>query len=166
MKNFKGQKGVKRIHVNQHNLRDNMKDEKDRPIFTCKVGTENHYGHHVEIHGPSVLIYPDNPLSCGARAWINVQIMFICRPSYSFVGPCFNCMLRFVFVFVHPDHTPSRTHTSSRNTYHPETPHPATLHPETHNPDALHQERAYRPETHIIQKHTSPRSPSSRNTSS
>ena len=70
MKNFKGQKGVKRIHVNQHNLRDNMKDKKDRPIFTCKVGTENHYGHHVEIHGPSVLIYPDNPLSCGARAWI------------------------------------------------------------------------------------------------
>ena len=70
MKDFKGQKGVKRIHVNQHNLRANIKDGEDRPIFTCKAGSSNHYGHHVEIHGPSVLIYPANPLSCGARAWI------------------------------------------------------------------------------------------------
>lgn len=70
MQGYKGQKGVKRLHVNQHNMRANMKDGDNRPIFTCKVGKENHYGHTVEVHGPSVLVYPENPLGCGARAWV------------------------------------------------------------------------------------------------
>ena len=70
MQGYKGLKGVKRLHVNQHNMRANLKDGANRPIFTCKVGKENHYGHSVEIHGPSWMIYPDNPLGCGARAWV------------------------------------------------------------------------------------------------
>ena len=65
-----GKRGVKRIHVNQHMIRANTKDEEDRPIFTCKAGKDNYRGHEVQIHGPSVLVYPSKPLSCGARVWI------------------------------------------------------------------------------------------------
>ena len=67
---FAGKRGVKRIHVNQHMIRANTKDDEDRPIFTCKAGTDNYRGHEVQIHGPSVLVYPEKPLSCGARVWI------------------------------------------------------------------------------------------------
>jgi len=65
-----GKRGVKRIHVNQHMIRANTKDDEDRPIFTCKAGKENYRGHEVQIHGPSVLVYPEKPLGCGARVWI------------------------------------------------------------------------------------------------
>jgi hypothetical protein len=67
---FHGKRGVKRIHVNQHMIRANNKDDEDRPIFTCKSGKDNHRGHEVHIHGPSVLVYPAKPLGCGARVWI------------------------------------------------------------------------------------------------
>jgi len=67
---YKNQKGVKRIHVNQHHIRANLKDDQNRPVFTCKTGKENLYGHEIEIHGPSVLVYSEKPLSCGARCWI------------------------------------------------------------------------------------------------
>lgn len=67
---YAGKRGVKRIHVNQHNIKANNKDDTDRPIFTCKAGKNNFYGHEVQIHGPSVLVYPSKPLGCGARVWI------------------------------------------------------------------------------------------------
>jgi hypothetical protein len=67
------------IHVNQHKIRSNIKaDEADRePIFTLKQGRSNIYAHGVTlIHGGAVvgtLVYkPDNPLSCGARVWLEV----------------------------------------------------------------------------------------------
>ncbi len=66
---LKGHVGVKRIHVNQHNIRANSKGE-DRPVITCKTSSGNHYGHHVEIHGPSLVVYPDKPMACGAKVWI------------------------------------------------------------------------------------------------
>ena len=65
-----GKRGVKRIHVNQHMIRANTKDDEDRPIFTCKAGKDNYRGHEIQIHGPSVLVYPEKPLGCGARVWI------------------------------------------------------------------------------------------------
>ena len=65
-----GQRGIKRLHVNQHNIRANIKDDEDRPIFTWKAGKNNYYGHEVDIHGPSTLVYPEKPMSCGARVWI------------------------------------------------------------------------------------------------
>ena len=65
---------LKRIHVNQHHIRANMKDGLDRPIFTVKVGKLNFYGRQVRILGPSELIYrPCNPLSCGAMAWVETR---------------------------------------------------------------------------------------------
>ena len=65
-----GKRGVKRIHVNQHMIRANTKDDEDRPIFTCKAGKANYRGHEIQIHGPSVLVYPERPPGCGARVWI------------------------------------------------------------------------------------------------
>ena len=44
MQSYRGQKGVKRLHVNQHNMRANMKDADNRPIFTCKVEPLRPYG--------------------------------------------------------------------------------------------------------------------------
>ena len=63
----------KRIHVNQHNIRANLKDGGDRPIVTCKTYKQNLYGHEVHIGGPSTVIYPEKQLSCGARVWIETE---------------------------------------------------------------------------------------------
>lgn len=67
-------KAKKRIHVNQHMIRANKKDGKDRPVFTIKTSTGNTYAKEVNILGPSTLMYqPDKPLSCGARVWIETK---------------------------------------------------------------------------------------------
>ena len=61
---------IKRIHVNQHNIRANAKGE-DLPVFTVKTYNENLKGERVVIKGDSELVYsPDKPLSCGAKVWI------------------------------------------------------------------------------------------------
>ena len=63
---------LKRIHVNQHNIKHNAKNPDDqRPVFTCKTSSNNYKAHSVEVCGPSTLVYsPDKPLSCGAKVWI------------------------------------------------------------------------------------------------
>jgi hypothetical protein len=62
------------IHVNQHHIKWNQKNEEQRPVFTVKEGRKNTYAREVIIHGPSKVVYqPKNPLSCGARAWIETQ---------------------------------------------------------------------------------------------
>ena len=60
------------IHVNQHNIRHNIKNTSDRrPVITIKTYKSNEYVDGVEIIGPSKLVYsPDKPLSCGARLWL------------------------------------------------------------------------------------------------
>lgn len=63
----------KRIHINQHELRKNLKDGGYRPCITVKTYKQNVYGHEVEILGPSKLVYPERPLSCGARIWIETE---------------------------------------------------------------------------------------------
>ena len=65
---------LKRIHVNQHMIRANLKDGGERPVLTMKTGKTNTYGHRVTINGPSQVVYsPDKPLSCGARVWIETR---------------------------------------------------------------------------------------------
>jgi hypothetical protein len=65
---------LKRIHVNQHNIRANNKDGGRRPVITVKTYKTNTYAHEVEIKGDSKVIYrPDKPLSCGARVWIETR---------------------------------------------------------------------------------------------
>ena len=63
-----------RIHVNQHKIRSNKKNNLNEPVITVKTSKSNTYGHEVEIMGPSKVIYsPDKPLSCGARVWIETD---------------------------------------------------------------------------------------------
>lgn len=63
----------KKIHINQHNIRHNIKNSKDKAVITVKTYKENIYGHEIEILGESKVIYPEKPLSCGARVWIETE---------------------------------------------------------------------------------------------
>ena len=62
------------IHVNQHVIKANRKNNVENPVLTCKTYLSNTYAHEVEIKGDSKVIYsPDKPLSCGAHVWIETQ---------------------------------------------------------------------------------------------
>ena len=64
------------IHVNQHVIRSNKKNEKNDPVITVKQGRKNDYCHEVAILGPSKVIYGGNDspiLSCGARVVIETE---------------------------------------------------------------------------------------------
>ena len=64
----------KRIHINQHKIRSNKKNNLKEPVITVKTSKSNDYAHEVEIKGPSKIIYsPDKPLSCGAKVWIETD---------------------------------------------------------------------------------------------
>ena len=64
----------KKIHVNQHKIRSNKKNNLNEPVITVKTSKSNDYGHEVEILGPSKIVYsPDKPLSCGAKVWIETE---------------------------------------------------------------------------------------------
>ena len=63
----------KKIHINQHNIRHNINNDKDKPVITCKTYKENLYGHEVIIDGLMKVVYPEKPLSCGARVWIETD---------------------------------------------------------------------------------------------
>lgn len=65
-------RGMKYIHVNQHRIRDNLKNNTNYPVLTVKHKSKNLYGHAIEIDGPSKLIYSGKfkLLSCGARVAI------------------------------------------------------------------------------------------------
>jgi hypothetical protein len=65
---------LKRIHINQHKIRANKKNHTHEAVITVKTYNSNTYAHEVEILGPSKVIYsPENPLSCGARVWIETK---------------------------------------------------------------------------------------------
>ncbi len=62
------------IHVNQHVIKSNRKNNKKDPILTVKTYKSNQYANEVQINGPSKLVYsPDKPLSCGAHVWIETN---------------------------------------------------------------------------------------------
>jgi hypothetical protein len=64
------------IHVNQHVIRDNLKTGARNPVITVKTSKSNIYANGVDIKDAfnnvvaRILYRPDNPLSCGARVWI------------------------------------------------------------------------------------------------
>jgi hypothetical protein len=72
---------IKRIHVNQHRIRENrnVNTGKERlPVISVKEGKVNTYADTVEIIRDGkviarVLYRPDNPLSCGATCWIETR---------------------------------------------------------------------------------------------
>lgn len=62
------------IHVNQHNIKANAKNGTNEPVLTVKTYKSNTYAHEVRILGESKVVYsPDDPLSCGARVWIETR---------------------------------------------------------------------------------------------
>jgi len=64
----------KKIHINQHVIRANKKNNTTDPVITVKTSKSNVYANEVEILGKSKLIYrPDKPLACGARVWIETN---------------------------------------------------------------------------------------------
>ena len=62
------------VHVNQHKLRANRKNNSNDPVITIKTYKDNRYGHEAIINGPSRVVYrPNKPLSCGAVLWIETE---------------------------------------------------------------------------------------------
>lgn len=67
------------IHVNQHIIRSNSKNNEDNPVITCKTYKENKYAHEAIVYGQDgleacrIIYNPNNPLSCGAKVWIETQ---------------------------------------------------------------------------------------------
>tara|TARA_R100001082_G_scaffold36814_1_gene19393 strand:+ start:809 stop:1069 length:261 start_codon:yes stop_codon:yes gene_type:complete len=64
----------KRIHINQHVIKANTKNNERNPVITVKTSRDNTYGHEVYVDGPCVIKYsPDKPLSCGAKVWVETS---------------------------------------------------------------------------------------------
>lgn len=62
---------IKRIHFNRNRMLSNVKHGTNDPVITVKESGTNRYGHAVDILGPSRVVFlPENPLSCGAKCWI------------------------------------------------------------------------------------------------
>jgi hypothetical protein len=74
----------KYIHINQHKIRSNHKNNKREPVITVKTYKSNNYGHQVQILGECKVVYsPDKPLSCGARVWIETDAEVIVIPDFA-----------------------------------------------------------------------------------
>jgi len=66
------------IHVNQHKIRSNTKNNTDEPVLTIKTYKENNYAHEAIIKKDGeeiarVIYSTHKPLSCGARVWIELD---------------------------------------------------------------------------------------------
>lgn len=64
------------IHVNQHKIRSNKKNNLNEPVITVKQGSKNTYCHEVILKGSSRVIYGGNDkplLNCGARVVIETE---------------------------------------------------------------------------------------------
>lgn len=65
---------VKRIHVNQANLRRRVKGTGADPCYTIKHKGKTYWATEVDIDGPSRLVERiESPLSCGARLWVETS---------------------------------------------------------------------------------------------
>jgi hypothetical protein len=80
------------VHVNQHNIKFNHKNNSNLPVITIKRSNKTIYSWGVEFTGPSRLEYHEcDPLSCGARVWIttNDPIILLDENNNSFDGISF-----------------------------------------------------------------------------
>jgi hypothetical protein len=73
-----------RIHVNQHNIKANAKGA-NLPVLTAKTYKGNQKGNQAIIvdsvgrQVAKVVYHPYNPLSCGAKCWIETNHKVIVR---------------------------------------------------------------------------------------
>ena len=69
----------KKIHINQHKIKENQKHGTRYPVITCKTYKDNIYADKVTIldengnEACKIIYRPDKPLSCGARVWIETD---------------------------------------------------------------------------------------------
>jgi hypothetical protein len=61
---------IKRIHVDQHRIKSNARDETNLPVLTVQAAGGPYKAHEVEIRGPSRMVYDGRTLSCGAKCWL------------------------------------------------------------------------------------------------
>ena len=61
------------VHVNQHVIKANRKNNKNDPVLTVKNYKNNIYGHNVKLGKCEIIYRPDKPLSCGAHVWIETH---------------------------------------------------------------------------------------------
>jgi hypothetical protein len=67
------------IHINQHVIKANRKNNERNPVITVKTYKNNTYGHEVRVYDKDgieaarVVYSPDKPLSCGAHVWIETK---------------------------------------------------------------------------------------------
>ena len=62
------------IHVNQHIIKKNAKEDTNDPVLTVKTYKSNTYSYEVIIKGNSRVVYSaDKPLACGARVWLETE---------------------------------------------------------------------------------------------
>jgi hypothetical protein len=81
------------VHVNQHNIKHNHKNNSNLPVITVKRNNKTIYAWGVEFTGPCRLEYHEcNPLSCGARVWIttNDSIKLLNENNIEFDGISFS----------------------------------------------------------------------------
>jgi hypothetical protein len=65
---------IKRIHVNQHNLKWNLSHDDKRPPISVITYKGTTHCDKVHILGMSDVIHqPTNPLSCGAKVWMETN---------------------------------------------------------------------------------------------
>ena len=73
----------KYIHINQHVIKSNHKNNNRETVITVKTYNSNTYGHQVHILGECKVVYsPDKPLSCGAKVWIETDAEVITIPDF------------------------------------------------------------------------------------
>jgi hypothetical protein len=64
---------IKRIHVNKHVIRSNLKHGKNDPAITVQLSSGPLRARNVEIKGPGRFVTGEKPLSCGARIWFETR---------------------------------------------------------------------------------------------
>ena len=63
-----------RIHVNQHIIKRNKRENETEPPLTMKTYKSNDRANEIFVNGPCRVIYsPDKPLSCGAHCWVETE---------------------------------------------------------------------------------------------
>lgn len=58
---------TKRIHINQHRLRQGL------PAVTIQSYKGPQYARRVRVEGVTEVIHAEKPLSCGARCWVETK---------------------------------------------------------------------------------------------
>jgi hypothetical protein len=67
------------LHINQHIIKSNSKNNENNPVITCKTYKTNEYAHQAIIYDKDnnevcrIVYSKDKPLSCGAKVYIQTD---------------------------------------------------------------------------------------------